>query len=108
MFNQLVVLGWTIIVFAIVLGVGTVVLEKLGSAVSSCPTAYPTYNVTSQYCQNSSGATVSPSSATSSINYMNTNLGSSSGLASWTPAVIALAIGLLFIGAFMLNRSKKA
>lgn len=80
MFNQLVVLGWSLIVFAILIGVGSVVLDKLGNAVGG------TANTTTQY--------------------MITQLGSTSGLASWTPAIIALAIGLLFIGAFMLNKGK--
>lgn len=120
MFNQLVVLGWTIIVFAILLGVGTVILEKLSGAVASCPTGYAYQTngsvsyTTGRCCLtggvdcSSAGNYTSASQGTQATYYMQGQLGSTTGLASWTPAVIALAIGLLFIGAFMLNRSRKA
>jgi len=80
MFNQLVALGWGIVTFAIVIGIGTVVLDKFGNAVGG------TANTTTQYLQ--------------------VQLGSTSGLASWTPAIVALAVGLLFLGSFMVKKGQ--
>ena len=77
MFNNLTALGMGIVIFAIVIGVGSVVLEKFG---------------------NSTGGTANTTTV-----YLNTQLGTS-GLAGWTPAIIALAVGLLFIGALMMKK----
>lgn len=79
MFNNLTALGLGIVIFAIVIGVGTVVLDKFGNATGG------TANTTTQYLELQLGT---------------------SGLAGWTPAIIALAVGLLFIGALMMNKSK--
>ena len=73
MFNQLTALAFGIVTFAIVIGVGVVVLTRFGSAVTE------------------SNATVS---------YLAGQLGQS-GLAGWTPAIIALTIGMLFLGLFL-------
>ena len=80
MFNALTALGYGIVAFAIVIGVGTVVLDKFGDAVGG------TANVTTVYLQD--------------------QLGSTSGLASWSPAIIALAVGMLFLGAFLSKGSR--
>ena len=72
-FDNLTALGYGIVTFAIVIGVGTVVLQKFGN-------------------------TVTESNAT--VQYLSTQLGST-GLAGWTPAIIALVIGMLFLGMFM-------
>jgi hypothetical protein len=82
MFDQLTALGYGIIVFAILIGVGSIVLFNFG---------------------NSTGGV-----ANTNIQYMLTNLGSTNGgLASWTPAIIAISVGLLFLGAFMIGGSKR-
>lgn len=82
MFDQLTGLGYGIIVFAILIGVGSIVLFNFG---------------------NSTGGV-----ANTNIQYMLTNLGSTNGgLASWTPAIIAISVGLLFLGAFMVGGSKR-
>lgn len=80
MFNQLTAVGLGIVVFSLVIGVGTIVLQQFGSAVGGQA------NVTTTAMQA----------------YLGTGSG---GLASWTPAIIALSVGLLFIGALMLGRS---
>lgn len=77
MFNDLTALGYGIIVFAIIIGVGSVVLVNFGNA---------------------TGGT-----ANTNVQYLLTQLGSG-GLAGWTPAIIAIAIGLMFLGAFFLNK----
>lgn len=74
MFNNLSALGYGLVSFAIIIGVGTVVLVKFGDSVGG--------------------------QANETTNYLNTQLGQS-GLAGWTPAIIALVVGMLFLGAFM-------
>lgn len=107
MFNDLTALGYGLVVFAIIIGVGTVVLVNFGNSVATCATAY-TWNTTQQKCVNASNGdpTATSSQAYSNTNYLGTQLGSS-GLAGWTPAIIALAIGLLFLGSFFIKNSKK-
>ena len=80
MFEQLTALGYGIVVFAIVLGIGTIVLQNFGTAAGG------TANVTAVYLMGQLG---------------------SSGLAGWTPAIIAIAVGLLFLGAFMIGKGGK-
>ena len=80
MFNNLSALGYGIITFAIIIGIGTVVLTKFGDAVGGQA------NVT--------------------VDYLNTQLGQS-GLAGWTPAIIALAVGMLFLGVFLTKGGRK-
>lgn len=120
MFNQLVALGWGLVTFAIVIGIGTVVLEKFGGAVANCPTGYSyqtngTATYTTGLCCLDTGTTCStagnytaPATATTSAHYLEGQLGSSSGLASWVPAIIALAVGLLFLGSFMVKKGNKS
>ena len=74
MFNDLTGLGYGLVVFAIIIGVGSVVLTNFGNA---------------------TGGT-----ANTNVQYLNTQLGQS-GLAGWTPAIIAISVGLLFLGAFL-------
>jgi len=80
MFNALQGLGYGIISFAIIIGVGSVVLNKLGNAVGG--------------------------TANTTVQYLLTQLGSG-GLAGWTPAIIALTVGMLFIGAFLVGKGGK-
>ena len=79
MFNDLTGLGYGLVVFAVIIGVGSVVLTNFGNA---------------------TGGT-----ANTNVQYLNTQLGQS-GLAGWTPAIIAISVGLLFLGAF-LTRGKR-
>ena len=114
--NALISLGLGIIIFALIVATGLVVMANFGTAVAECPAGY-SYNTngsvtyTTGYCYNntSPGSTgtniTSPSKATGSINtmvgYMQDNL------ITWVPAVIALGIGLLFIGALMGRKQMK-
>lgn len=77
MFDRLTAVGYGIVVFAIIIGVGSIVLTNFGNAVGG------TSNTT--------------------VQYLLTQLGTS-GLAGWAPAVIAVSIGLLFLGAFMVGK----
>ena len=79
MFNQLTGLGYGIVTFAIVIGVGSIVLDKFGNAVGG------TSNTTVQYLLTQLGTT---------------------GLAGWTPAIIAMAIGMLFLGMFLIGKGQ--
>ena len=78
MFNVLTGLAMGIVIFAITIGVGVVVLTKFGYSVGG--------------------------GANTTVQSLITDLGTS-GLAGWTGAIIALAVGLLFIGA-LIGKSK--
>ena len=80
MFDNLSNLGYGIIAFAIIIGVGTVVLQKFGDAVGG--------------------------TANTTVSYLNTQLGST-GLAGWTPAIIALSVGMLFLGVFISKAGRR-
>ena len=80
MFNDLTNLGYGLVLFAIIVGVGSVVLFEFGNA---------------------TGGT-----ANTNVQYLLTQLGSD-GLAGWTPAIIAISVGLLFLGAFMVRGGKR-
>lgn len=82
MFENLTALGYGLVTFAILIGVGIVILVNFG---------------------NSIGGT-----GNTSVQAMATYLGTGSGgLGSWTPTIIALAIGLLFLGAFMVGKNRR-
>lgn len=106
MFNNLTALGMGIIVFAIVIGVGSVVTYQFAGAVGCDGSAsLGSWNATAGKCQNATAQITPTSSGYTNVNYMTTQLGTS-GLAGWTPAVIALAVGLLFIGALMMKKGQ--
>ena len=77
MFNNLTALAMGIVIFAITIGVGVVVLDKFGNSIGG--------------------------DGNTTVQSLVTQLGSS-GLAGWTAAIIALAVGLLFITALMGKR----
>jgi len=80
MFDNLTALGYGLVTFAIIIGVGSVVLTRFGSAVGG--------------------------TANTTVAYLNTQLGTS-GLAGWTPAIIALSVGMLFLGVFLTRGGRK-
>ena len=80
MFNNLSNLGYGLVTFAIIIGVGTIVLSKFGDSVGG--------------------------TANTTVQYLNTQLGTS-GLAGWTPAIIALSVGMLFLGVFLSRGGRK-
>jgi len=106
MFNVLTALAMGIVIFAITIGVGVVVLQKFADANATCASAY-TYNATAQQCQNATGGegTDPANAAWTTTNSLKGEMGTS-GLAGWTGAIVALAVGLLFIGALMGRRQK--
>ena len=71
-------IGYGIVAFAILIVVGLVVLDKLGTAVGA-----GTANTTSVYLAGQLGST---------------------GLSGWIPAIIAVAVGALFLSYFMGRR----
>jgi len=109
MFNNLQALGLGIIGFAIIIGVGTIILWEFQGAVA-CGADY-TFNESATMgggaeCWETANVShqVSYSDSAVSTNYLTTQLGST-GLAGWTPAIIAISVGMLFLGVF-LTRSK--
>ena len=79
MMNALIALGLGIIVFALIVATGLVVLTNFGTAV---------------------GAGTANDSIDTIMGYMESNL------ITWIPAIIALGVGLLFIGALMGRKGK--
>jgi len=80
MFDNLSALGYGLVTFAVIIGVGTVILTKFGDSVGG--------------------------TANTTVTYLNTQLGST-GLAGWAPAIIAFAVGMLFLGVFMNKGGRK-
>ncbi len=80
MFDSLTNLGYGIITFAILIGVGSVMLYQFGQATGG------TANETTTYLLGQLGQ---------------------SGLAGWTPAIIAFSVGMLFLGAFFIKGGRK-
>ena len=79
MMNALIALGLGIIIFALIVATGLVVLTNFGTAVGT-GTANTTIHTIMGYMQ--------------------------SNLVTWIPAIIALGVGLLFIGALMGRKGK--
>jgi len=81
MFDNLANLGYGLVVFAIIIGVGSIVLFNFGNATGG--------------------------DANTTLQYLLGQLGQS-GLAGWTPAIIAISVGILFLGAFMVRGGGKS
>ena len=73
MMNALISLGLGIVIFALIVGVGSVVLQNFGNATGG----------------------VANTTVVTIQGYLTSNL------ITWIPAIIALGVGLLFIGALM-------
>jgi len=113
MFDNLANLGYGLVIFAIIIGVGSIVLYNFGGAtadcgISSCGTA-GIWNSTTDVCSNGTSANCGNPSGSSytNLNYLLGNLGQG-GLAGWTPAIIAISVGILFLGAFMARGGKRS
>ena len=108
MFNDLTGLAYGVIIFAIIIGVGSIVLTNFGGAVAVCPMDR-VWNASNALCQtpgNVSNTSTPGGTAYTTTGYLTTQLGTT-GLAGWAPAVIAVFIGLLFLGAFMGGKKGK-
>jgi len=79
MFDNLSGLGYGLVTFAIIIGVGSVILFNFGNATGGV--------------------------ANTTVQYLLGQLGSS-GLAGWTPAIIAFSVGMLFLGAFFIKKGR--
>ena len=109
MMNALIALGLGIIIFALIAGVGMVVLQNFGQATANCASGFAYNSSTNSLCCNvteigktctlGANGTYNPSTATQTVN---TTMGYiTNNLITWIPAVIALGVGLLFIGSLM-------
>lgn len=107
-FDNLTTLGYAVVTLGIVITIGSVVLIKMGEATTTCIAGGDISSNSSDKCVNTTSNTVAAQidygKANTTAGYMETQLGSSTGLASWTPAVIALAIGMLFLALFLGKR----
>lgn len=79
MFDNLSGLGYGLVTFAIIIGVGSIILYNFGNATGGVA------NTTTQYLLGQLGT---------------------SGLAGWTPAIIAFSVGMLFLGAFFVKKGR--
>jgi hypothetical protein len=97
-------IGYGIVALAILVVVGLTVISKLGDTVAVCATDY-TFNSTQQKCVNATNEdpTDATGNAFTTSGYLSTQLGST-GLSGWVPAIIAVAVGALFLSYFMGKR----
>lgn len=109
MFDNLSNLGYGLVTFAIILGVGSVVLYNFGGAVGCVNPDYPNWNSSTNVCYegtNTSNTTVNNGGAYTNTNYLLGQMGTS-GLAGWTPAIIAFSVGMLFLGSFFVGKGRR-
>ena len=94
-------IGYGIVAFAILVVVGIVVISKLGDSTATCATDY-TYDTATRSCLNATGEDPTDPTNTAWVqsDYLSTQLGTT-GLSGWVPAIIAVAIGALFLSYFM-------
>ena len=117
-FENLQTLAIGVIGFAIIIGVGVIVLQNLGGTLGTCPSVggnLSVWNSSAGNCGLTDGAVgattqngtlIDPDGdAFTNIDYMETQLGTT-GLAGWTPAVIALVIGMSFLSYFLVRKKK--
>ena len=99
MMNTLQAIGFGIVGFAVIVVIGIVVIVRLSDSIAICPTG-ETYNATDRYCWNDTAQRSEPgNTGWVTGDYISGQLGSS-GLSGWIPAVIAVAIGGLFLALF--------
>jgi hypothetical protein len=99
--QQLTAIGWGLVMFGVIVGVGVTVLTKFGDQVVQCANiggAVATWNATTQLCANLSGSTAAGTgSGYTTMSYVVTQMGQS-GLAGWIPVIIVIVIaGLIFL-----------
>lgn len=101
--EQLTAIGYGLVLFGVLVGVGILVLQKFGDTVvtgctqASCGAA-GAWNATAQVCSNATSANCGAGSGTAytGISYVATQLGST-GLTSYIPLIIIIMIaGLIF------------
>ena len=117
MMNALIALGLGIIIFALIVATGLVVMANFAKSVSECPTGYSwktngSDTFTADTCCNSSGAETCTGVNATTASEGSQGLITISGymqdnLVTWIPAIIALGVGLLFIGALMGRKGSK-
>ena len=108
MFDNLNVLAYGLVSFAILIGVGSIVLINFGGSVASCAEAGQVYNSTLELCANSTDTATPVGTSYTTVKYLANYLGTQSGgLANWTPAIIAISVGFLFLSFFGFGRKKK-
>jgi len=98
-------LGYGIVTLAILVVVGLVVMTKLTDTTATCASGF-TYSSANQTCQNTTDVsdTADPTNpAWEGGNYLGTQLGSA-GLSGWVPAIIAVAVGALFLSYFVARK----
>jgi len=107
MFDNLSNLGYGLVTFAIIIGVGSIVLYNFAGTQACSNASFPTWNSSTNLCQNSTYSTVSPSGTSyTSVTYLLGQMGTS-GLAGWTPAIIAFSVGMLFLGSFFIGKGRR-
>jgi len=107
MFDNLSNLGYGLVTFAIIIGVGSIVLYNFAGT-QACPALY-SWNSTANNCYeiaNTSNTQANSGSSYTNVNYLLGQMGTS-GLAGWTPAIIAFSVGMLFLGSFFVGKGRR-
>jgi len=112
MFNELTALAFGIVTFAVVIGVGVVVLTRFGQSSLECVAGNSTMDTTNWVCMDIANNSITSDAidlggANATSGYLGGQLGQG-GLAGWTPAIIALTIGMLFLGLFLGGMGSKS
>lgn len=101
--DRLTAIGFGLTTFAIIVGLGLVVITKLGDQVVNCNAiggGASTWNSTLGLCVNASGSTgAGAGSAYTTVSYVATQMGST-GLAGWIPVIIVVLIAGLVLALF--------
>jgi len=109
MFDNLSGLGYGLVTFAIIIGVGSIVLYNFGGTQGCQNSAYPNWDSATNVCYegtNVSNSTSPESASYTNVNYLLGQMGTS-GLAGWTPAIIAFSVGMLFLGSFFVGKGRR-
>ena len=97
-------LAMGIVIFAVSIGVGLVVLTKMATTQAVCPTGYATYSESLDTCHETGNVSNTSSAGGTAYTTLGTLQGSTNGLGAlvtWVGAIIALLIGVAFIGLLM-------
>jgi hypothetical protein len=104
MFDNLTALGYSLVTFSVVIGVGIIILYNFGGSIATCASG-SSWNATAGGCWNGTATATPTGTAYTAVSSQATYLGTS-GLAGWTPAIIAFSVGMLFLGAFFIKKGR--
>lgn len=96
--ERLTAVGWGLVTFGIIIGIGLVVLTKFGDTIVTCASD-KTWNTTTQLCMNATANASGSGGGYTTISSVVTQLGST-GLAGWLPVIIVVIVAGLILAMF--------